>query len=54
MGLGLGRGWNGVQSRGPACCLSQVMFRILRESTAFVTELWPRCRQETACSQCAG
>ena len=54
MGLGLGRGRNGVQSRGPACCPSQVMFRILRESTAFITELWLRCRQVTACSQAGG
>lgn len=51
MGLGLGRGQNGVQSRGPACCPSQVMFRILQESMAFITELWLRCRQAMACLQ---
>lgn len=46
-----GKGWNGVQSRGSACCPSQVMFRVLREATAVITELWLRCYQKTACSR---
>jgi len=49
-----GKGWNGVQSRGSACCPSQVMFRVLREATAVITELWLRCYQKTACSRGGG
>lgn len=53
MGPGI-EGGGGTQSRGSACCPSQMTSRVLRESTAVITELWPRCYQKTACSQAEG